>query len=324
MSLSNKKLQIKSFLLNYIPAYAVLLVFFVITVANISAVHQTYTFSLPIQCEDTSSKAKILKAVSMVLKETESCALSSPCVESPLLECQEEITYGRYIIGNFISRDLMLHRVFPTLRPFGVNGYKGNTDFNTGNSSYLLLVYLYSVMLIAALAAMFALWRQRLLLQTFAFPRSDRTRTLLYPALMAFIYAVVIYYLTTILEHIHPKQELQGSDFFLKLLDGPALFLLAVVLAPLVEELLFRGILLRFFVERGRMIIGSVLVSIVFASIHGFFEADITWQLFLTGSYFFVSLIMCWLYIKHKTLWSPIIFHSAYNSIFVLTYLLAK
>ncbi|MCF6226579.1 MAG: CPBP family intramembrane metalloprotease [Xanthomonadales bacterium] len=295
-----------------------LLVLFMFTVANVITLHQTYSFSLPmLQCEDTSAETKIQKAVSVVLKETESCALTSPCVASPSLKCQEETTYGRYIIGSYISHDLMLDRVFPALTPFGVKGYKGSIDFNSGNApSLTLILYVYSVLLIAALAAMIALWRQSLLHQTFAFPTADRLRVLFYPVLMALTYVLGMYFISTILEQISPWKEPEIEGFF-DLFDTPTILLLVVVLAPLVEELLFRGVLLRFFVERARPILGAVLISTIFASFHWFIEVDLVWQIFRMASYFFVSLILCWLYIKNKTIWSPIFFHSAYNGVLV-------
>lgn len=187
----------------------------------------------------------------------------------------------------------------------------------------MLILLVYGLMMTAGLAAMFALWRQKLLRQTFAFPITDRKKSLLYPALIAFAYVLVMFLLSTMLEQIYPWQKPEEMNVF-DMLDTPTLLLLAVVLAPLVEELLFRGVVLRFFVERARPILGSVLISAVFASLHGFFEVDLPWQLFRSVSYFFVSLILCWLYIKNKSLWSPIIFHSAYNSVLISMYLLSK
>ncbi len=46
------------------------------------------------------------------------------------------------------------------------------------------------------------------------------------------------------------------------------LFFLAVILAPLAEEVLFRGILLRFAVQRVGVLTGCLLVSLLFAAIH--------------------------------------------------------
>ena len=89
---------------------------------------------------------------------------------------------------------------------------------------------------------------------------------------------------------------------------------MAILIAPFVEELIFRGVFLRFFIERKQQILGVVLISILFGVLHGLREQNLAWQLYKSATFFVVSVIFCWSYIKQKNLWSPIILHGGYNA----------
>jgi len=79
-------------------------------------------------------------------------------------------------------------------------------------------------------------------------------------------------------------------------------FVSLVVLTPLLEEMLFRGYLLRAWSEKWGLWTGVLLSSAVFGAIH----AD-TLAAMLTGIGFAL------LYLRTQSLWAPILAHSAYN-----------
>ena len=89
---------------------------------------------------------------------------------------------------------------------------------------------------------------------------------------------------------------------------------MAILVAPLAEELIFRGVLLRFFIERKRQLLGVVFVSVIFAILHSLREPTLGWLLYKFSAFFIISVVFCWAYIRQKNLWSPIILHGGYNA----------
>lgn len=93
-----------------------------------------------------------------------------------------------------------------------------------------------------------------------------------------------------------------------------AFIFLAVVAAPLTEEVIFRGVL--YLPLRGRYgpVAAAVLVSLIFASIHGYLAGVLP--------LFILALIFTWLLEKTGTLLWPILAHAAYNGTMVLIMLM--
>ena len=85
------------------------------------------------------------------------------------------------------------------------------------------------------------------------------------------------------------------------------IFLVTVIFGPIVEELLFRGVILHRFAVKWGLTVSIILSSFLFGILH----AD------LIGSFIF-GLMMAVIYIKTRTLWAPIICHILNNFIGVL------
>ncbi len=326
-------LRLKPFIKNYAIAYVLIMLTFLIIISNMPLLDKYGTFPLhQTQCKDNNLHTELLEEIRLVLKESESCHLASTCVESQSLECSMGVqTAGAYIsrlvkfvTGNYDLNNELFARVAKVLRPEGLFiGYADKSKFLVSMSLFLI-VMVYATKIFAALAAMYALWRQKLLRETFSFPRSKHKEKLLYPLLIAIVWALLVIFISNLLNNVYPLQVPEELSSIFAQLSTFALILLVVVLAPLVEELLFRGVFLRFFIERNMLITGSILVSIGFSALHGFIQEALVWQLFASGLYFVLSMIMCWLYIKNKSLWSPIIFHAVYNAVLVSAYLLVR
>lgn len=96
------------------------------------------------------------------------------------------------------------------------------------------------------------------------------------------------------------------------------LSLAAAVLAPVVEELTFRGVLLRSLARRMSTRATIVLTSLIFAAIH-ILSVDITdpdWLLqfaILVPQLFLVGVPLAWLTIKHDRLGPAIFTHAGFN-----------
>lgn len=93
-------------------------------------------------------------------------------------------------------------------------------------------------------------------------------------------------------------------------------FLSLVVLAPLAEELLFRGFVYKGMRRRLPFWAAAILVSLLFAVVHG--------QVNVGVDVFALSLVLCWLRETTGSLWPAIILHAFKNGIaFLLLFVLA-
>jgi len=107
---------------------------------------------------------------------------------------------------------------------------------------------------------------------------------------------------------IEPKQEAAVEMFTNASLWPTGIYLafFAVVLAPVAEEFIFRGVLFPFVKNLGYPKFAWVGVSLLFALIHG--DAAIFIPLFV------LALALTWLYEKTGNLLAPIVTHSLFNT----------
>lgn len=92
-------------------------------------------------------------------------------------------------------------------------------------------------------------------------------------------------------------------------------FMVLVIVTPIVEETIFRGFLFRAYRQRFGFVLGTILVSLLFAAVH----APLNVQL----DVFAFSLVLCYLREKTGSLWSSIILHTLKNLVaFVLSFII--
>lgn len=87
--------------------------------------------------------------------------------------------------------------------------------------------------------------------------------------------------------------------------------LLAVIAAPVVEEILFRGVLLPAAARLIGIRAALVLVAVLFSLVHGFYMPA-------TGIFFILSLAFSLAYIYRGSLITPIAMHAAFNGLTVI------
>ena len=93
------------------------------------------------------------------------------------------------------------------------------------------------------------------------------------------------------------------------------LLLAAVVLAPLTEEIMFRGVLLRALEPRGRRL-AMVVSALVFSAVHALgLDVDRLWQsaAVVLPPIFLLGLILAWLTQRSGRLGPAIFLHSGWN-----------
>lgn len=104
------------------------------------------------------------------------------------------------------------------------------------------------------------------------------------------------------------------------------LLLAAVVLAPVTEELLFRGVLLRSLEPRG-MRFAMVVSSLVFAAVHAIgLDTSMFWQsaLVVLPPIFVLGLVLAWLTQRSGRLGPAIFLHSGWNLLAAFVLLLPE
>jgi membrane protease YdiL (CAAX protease family) len=149
----------------------------------------------------------------------------------------------------------------------------------------------------------------------FPFSRGVRYYIMAMPgiALAAFTYF-------KLLEVLGVPQVQQPIMELLSGLDSPLLILamgiFAVVLAPIVEELVFRGMLLPLLSRRLGLAAGIVISSLLFALLHGHLQTMFPLMV--------VAIFFSFGYIFGKSIWVPIIMHASFNGMNLLTVYLQK
>lgn len=102
-------------------------------------------------------------------------------------------------------------------------------------------------------------------------------------------------------------QYLQKGSLGLKITLG----LIAVVIAPIVEELIFRGCIYTVLKKYAGMIPALLFTSIFFSLIHN--------SVFAFFPLIILSMMLIWAYEKTKSLWTPIVMHMIFNATTVVT-----
>ncbi|GAA0857871.1 type II CAAX endopeptidase family protein [Aliiglaciecola litoralis] len=109
-----------------------------------------------------------------------------------------------------------------------------------------------------------------------------------------------------------PEDE-AGMAYLVELMSGGLITLVALsIFAPVVEEVIFRGIILRGFLHHYPAHLAIVLSATLFAVFH--------FNLYQFLAAFVLGIFFGWLYYKTRSLWPCIFGHSCYNTAAYLMY----
>ena len=89
-----------------------------------------------------------------------------------------------------------------------------------------------------------------------------------------------------------------------------SMFILGGLIAPVAEELYFRGVLFHWLNSKWTIWPSILLSALVFGLVHG--EASVA------GAAFVLGIFMAWVYYKSSSLWTAIIVHAINNSVKIL------
>jgi membrane protease YdiL (CAAX protease family) len=93
--------------------------------------------------------------------------------------------------------------------------------------------------------------------------------------------------------------------------------LLLVSLGPLVEEMLFRGVLLSALLRRLHVGWAVSICSLAFALVH---LPGLQWQWYALPNLLLLALLLAWLRLKSASIWPAVIAHGANNALAVLAW----
>ena len=137
------------------------------------------------------------------------------------------------------------------------------------------------------------------------------------------LYRVLIWVAVLLMQQImtseNPNSEMIASD-----LSGNyrVMLIIAAVLAPIIEETLFRGALFGTIRQKSR--IAAYVVSVLLFSLFHLWDYlvfDPSWgMLVLIVQYIPPSIALAWCYERGGTIWAPILLHSAINIVATLQY----
>lgn len=166
-------------------------------------------------------------------------------------------------------------------------------DFVAGKASLVLLVSY--VLVILTVVIVFAFLRKRL----------EAYTGMSYVNVMSLIAAALLgVVLNLVANSIIPAELTQVEEI-------NAMLILCVVLGPFVEELMFRGVLLKMFASSCGIILASIVTSVLFSVMH----TGMT-QMFYT---FVLGLVLCLVRVSSTSLWTSVSLHLAFNITGALT-----
>ena len=87
-----------------------------------------------------------------------------------------------------------------------------------------------------------------------------------------------------------------------------------MVLVPISEEILFRGLLQNWFLKHVRSSWAIILTSLIFVSLHLNGKQGLA-NIAVFVSLFVISLFLGFIYEKRRSLWSPIVLHVTFNTV---------
>lgn len=131
-----------------------------------------------------------------------------------------------------------------------------------------------------------------------------------------FLASIGLYILLTQLEAaitaFYPISE-HDIEMYQRLFSGGFVSIITIcIIAPLVEEIIFRGIFLRSFLNQHNVYKAILFSAFVFAIAHLDFHQ--------IPSAFFYGCLLAWLYVMSRSLWPSILCHSLINSIAIVDY----
>lgn len=147
----------------------------------------------------------------------------------------------------------------------------------------------------------------------FGVTRPMRSRWLVAALLVGGLLPLLGSVLTQLLAHGHDiPQDIEQLTRSAPLAWRIALAATAISLGPLVEELLFRGVLLSALIPRCGLPLAALLSAAGFAAIH---LPGLQWQWYAVPQLILLGLALVWLRLRYQSLWPAVVAHGTHNAL---------
>jgi len=216
----------------------------------------------------------------------------------------------RDLIYYFLATATILGLGVLLIKYFGTNLEIKNSGYK---SSYFLVLYLLQCILLIAPIVVISIRRKCLSLKSFGIENIGIWKTIIealkaYGKYIGITILVVIFMVATNIKI--PGYEMQENILPLFGKTIPSMIIagiMIVIIAPIIEEIVFRGFILRTLVNRIGIFLGSLLTAGIFAILHMQFKSII--PIFILG------LIINSIVTKNKSIIPAILFHVINNAI---------
>lgn len=118
--------------------------------------------------------------------------------------------------------------------------------------------------------------------------------------------------INTVIMSLFPLSAADDARFMEMMDEGLVAVLSACVLAPVLEEMLFRGVILRSFLLQYSRTKAILVSSLLFGIAH--------LNVYQLATAFAIGIVAGWLYERCRSLWPCILLHAAYNGFVTLSY----
>jgi uncharacterized protein len=215
------------------------------------------------------------------------------------------------VVGVDIVLGLSLGILAPLLRL--ANPELGAKLLDSADTSLGLNFSLYAISRLAGLAVLVAFvsrrgggWR------TLGIKKAKILRSIGYvlvASLALLVLVALAFYLTELLAPQVDLDQAQEIDLAkpTNLFETGLSFVALVLIAPFVEEIIFRGFMFPAFAKRFGVAVGVIVTSGLFGLVH--MQANVGIVTAIMG------VLLCWLYLRTHSLWPAILFHSLKNLI---------
>lgn len=224
-----------------------------------------------------------------------------------------------WVIGAFVLASVIVDLGINLLRAAGVP--LTNVDQDTYMTLASATIYVLLVGITLGVPRLLKLWSARTSFRALlGFTREMQWRDILYAGLGFVVYLAlgvgVILLVAALVPGFNPSQ-VQNTGFTKVLSPNNAIlvFLSLVIIAPIAEEIIFRGYLFGTLRRIVPLWVAALVTSLVFAAIH------LQWNVGV--DVFVMSMVSCFLRYKTGSLWASILLHMAKNGLAFYTLYIA-
>lgn len=212
-----------------------------------------------------------------------------------------------WVYGSFILSQAVVGVVFGLLSTAGV-------DFRAVNQAVLTTVaggIIYIITLVMAIGLPWIIKRNKTTRIELGLTRLPEWLDFLLAPAGFFVYVIlsaIFALLAGMLPFVDPEQvQDTGFSQISQQYEFVLAFLMLIIIAPIAEEVLFRGYLLGKLRQYVPVWVAILITSVLFGIVHGAWNIGI--------DVFALSIVLCVLRIMTKSLWAPIMLHMIKNSV---------